>query len=103
MDAATAQQLAAAIQALAAAAAALPPPAAPAAPAAPPADPLTSPYKGGPLDLASRHRSSLFCDGAQALASKFTGKVNALQLFLPTSRQEPRRAVGTIQRMVSSR
>ena len=82
MDAATAQQLAAAIQALAAAAAALPPPPAPPAPAAPAADPLTSPYEGGPLDLASRHGSSLFCDGAQALASKFTGKVNALQLFL---------------------
>ena len=82
MDAATAQQLAAAIQALAAAAAALPPPPAPPAPAAPVADPLTSPYEGGPLDLASRHGSSLFRDGAQALASKFTGKVNALQLFL---------------------
>ena len=82
MDAATAQQLAAAIQALAAAAAALPPPPAPAAPAALAADPLTSPYEGGPLDLASRHGSSLFRDGAQALASKFTGKVNALQLFL---------------------
>ena len=79
MDAATAQQLAAAIQALAATAAALPPPPAPQAPAAPP---LTSTYKGGPLDLASRHGSSLFRDGAQALASKFTGKVNALQLFL---------------------
>ena len=67
MDAATAQQLAAAIQALAAAAAVLPPPPAPPAPAAPAPDPLTSPYKGGPLDLASRHGS---------------GKVNALQLFL---------------------
>ena len=71
MDAATAQQLAAAIQALAAAAVALPP--APPAPAAPAADPLTSPYEGGPLDLASRHGSGLFRDGAQALASKFTG------------------------------
>ena len=60
--------------------AALPP--TPPAPAAPAADPLTSPYKGGPLDLASRHRSSLFRYGALALASKFTGKVNALQLFL---------------------
>ena len=79
MDAATAQQLAAAIQALAAAAAALPPPPAPAAPAA---DLLTSPYEGDPLNLASRHRSSLFRDGAQALASKFTRKVNTLQLFL---------------------
>ena len=82
MDAATAPQLATAIQALAAAAAALPPPPAPPAPATPAADPLTSPYEGGPLDLASRHRSSLSRDGAQALASKFTGKVNALELFL---------------------
>ena len=82
MDAATAQQLATAIQALAAAAAALPPPPAPPAPAAPAADPLTSPYEGGPLDLVSWHGSSLIRDGAQALASKFTGKVNALELFL---------------------
>ena len=82
MDAATAQRLATAIQALAAAAAALPPPPAPAAPAAPAADPLTSPYEGGPLDLASPHGSSLFHDGAQALASKFTRKANALHLFL---------------------
>ena len=82
MDAATAQQLATAIQVLTAAAAALPPPPAPPAPAAPAADPLTSPYEGGPLDLASWHGSSLFCDGAQALTSKFTRKVNALQLFL---------------------
>ena len=78
MDAATTQQLATAIQALAVAAAALPPQPAPPAPAAPAADPLTSPYEGGPVVLASRHRSSLFCDGAQALISKFTGKVNAL-------------------------
>ena len=82
MDAATAQQLAAAIQALAVAAAALPPPPAPPAPTAPAADPLTSPYEGGPLDLASQHGSSLFRNGAQALTSKFTRKVNALQLFL---------------------
>ena len=82
MDVATAQQLATAIQALAAATAALPPPPAPQAPTAPAADPLTSPYEGGPLDLASWHRSSLFHDGAQALVSKFTGKVSALQLFL---------------------
>ena len=82
MDAATAQQLATAIQALAMAAAALPPPPAPPAPAAPAADPLTSPYEGDPLDLASQHRSSLFRDGAQALAFKLTGKINALQLFL---------------------
>ena len=82
MDAASAQQLATAIQALAVAAAALPPPPAPPAPAALAADPLNSPYEGGPLDLASRHGSSLFCDGALALASKLTGKVNTLQLFL---------------------
>ena len=82
MDAATAQQLAMAIQALAAAVAALPPPPAPPAPAAPAADPLTSPYEGGPLDLTSWQGSSLFHDGALALASKFTRKVNALQLFL---------------------
>ena len=82
MDAATAQQLATAIQALAAAAAVLPPPPALPAPAALATDPLTPPYEGGPLDLASQHGSSLFCDGAHALASKFTGKVNALQLFL---------------------
>ena len=50
----------------------------------PRADPLASPYEGGPLGLASQHGSSLFHDGALALAlaSKFTGKVNALQLFL---------------------
>ena len=83
MDAATAQQLAMAIQALAAAAAVLPLSPTPPARAAPAADPLTSPYEGGPLDFAFRHRSSLFRDGALALASKFTGKVNALQLFLP--------------------
>ena len=82
MDAAAAQQLTNAIQALAMAVAALPPPPAPPAPAAPAADLLTSPYEGGPLDLASQHGSSLFCDGDLALASKFTGKVNALQLFL---------------------
>ena len=85
MDAAAAQQLATAIQALAVATAALPPPPgppAPAAPAAPAADPLTSPYEGGPVDLASRHSASHFRDVALALASKFTGKVNALQLFL---------------------
>ena len=82
MDAATTQQLATAIQALAVAAAVLPPPPAPPAPAALAADPLTSPYEGGPLDLTSQHGSSLFRDGAHALTSKFTRKVNALQLFL---------------------
>ena len=44
--------------------------------------PVDFPYEKGHLDLASRHRSSQFRNGAQALASKFTGKVNALQLFL---------------------
>ena len=82
MDAAAAQQLATAIQALVMATAALPSPPAPPAPTAPAADPLTSPYEGGSLDLTSRHGSSLFRDGALALASKFTGKVNTLQLFL---------------------
>ena len=82
MDAAAAQQLATAIQALATAAAVLPPPPAPPAPAALAADPLTSPYEGGPLDLTSRHSSSLFRNGALALTSKSMGKVNALQLFL---------------------
>ena len=82
IDEATTPQLATAIQALAGAAAALPPPPAPPAPAAPAADALTSPYEGGPLDLASWHGSSLFRDGTQALVSKFTDKVNALQLFL---------------------
>ena len=82
MDAASAQQLVAAIQVLAVAAAVIPPPPAPPAPAALAADPLTSPYEGGLLDLASWHGSSLFHDGALALASKFTGKVNTLKLFL---------------------
>ena len=82
MDAAAAQQLATAIQALAVEVAALRPHTAPPAPTVPAADPLTSPYYGGPLDLTSRHGSSLFCDGARALTSKFTGNVNALQLFL---------------------
>ena len=82
MDAATAQQLATAIEAQAMAVAALPPPPAPPAPDTPAADPIMSLYKRGPLHLASWYGSSLFCDGAQALASKFTGKVNALQLFL---------------------
>ena len=59
MDAAAAQQPADAIQALATAAAAIPPPPAPPAPTALAADPLTSPYKGGPLDLASWIKSVL--------------------------------------------
>ena len=82
MDASTAQQLATAIQALAVAAAALPPRPGLPVPAALAGDALTSPYEGGPLDLASRHGLILFWDRALALASKFTGKVNSLQLFL---------------------
>ena len=82
MDAAADQQLVDAIQALATAAAALSPPPDPPAPAAAAADLPTSSYEGGPLDLASQHGSSLFHDGALDLASKFMGKVNALQLFL---------------------
>ena len=90
MDAASAQQLVAAIQVLATAVATIPPSAAPAAPAVPAADPLTSPYEGGPLDLAPRHGSSLFCDGALALASKFMGKANALQRFLTDLKTRPK-------------
>ena len=101
MDAAIAQQLAMAIQALAMAAAVLPPPPAPPAPAAPAADPLTSPYKGGPLDLTSWHGSSLFRDGALALTSKFTGKVNTLQLFLTDLKARAKTCCWTIQLMVS--
>ena len=52
------------------------------APAALDVDPLTSPYEGGPRDLASRHGSSLFRNGALTLASKFIRKVNVLQRFL---------------------
>ena len=97
MDAATAQQLATAIQALATAAAALPPPPAPLAPAAPAADPLTSPYEGGPLDLATRHGSSLFRDGLMLSRPSSLGRSMPFYSSLPTSRQEPRHAVGTIQ------
>ena len=82
MNDATAQQLAQAIQALATAAAAAPPP--PAAPAAiPPVIPdHISPYEGNALDLSSRTGTSLFQKGSEALASKFTGKVEDLHLFL---------------------
>ena len=80
MNDATAQQLAQAIQALAMAAAA--PPAAPAA-IPPPAIPdHISPYEGNALDLSSRTGTSLFQKGSEALASKFTGKVEDLHLFL---------------------
>ena len=83
MNDATAQQLAQAIQALATAAAAAPPP--PAAPAAipPPVIPdHISPYEGNALDLSSQTGTSLFQKGSEALASKFTGKVEDLHLFL---------------------
>ena len=75
--------MAQAIQALATAAAAAPPP--PAAPAAisPPVIPdHISPYEGNAIDLSSRTGTSLFQKGSEALASKFTGKVEDLHLFL---------------------
>ena len=83
MNDTTAQQLAQGIQALATAPAAAPPP--PAAPAAipPPGIPdHISPYEGNALDLSSRTGTSLFQKGSEALASKFTGKVEDLHLFL---------------------
>ena len=80
MNDATAQQLAQAIQALATAAAAAPPQ--PAAPAAIPPPDHISPYEGNALDLSSRTGTSLFQRGSEALASKFTGKVEDLHLFL---------------------
>ena len=80
MNNTTAQQLAQAIQALATPAAA--PPAAPAA-IPPPAIPdHISPYEGNALDLSSRTGTSLFQKGSEALASKFTRKVEDLHLFL---------------------
>ena len=101
MDAATVQQLVTAIQALAAAAAALPPQPAPPAPPAPAADPLTSPYEGGPLTLPlgtdqvfSMMELKLSCPSSPGRSMPFNSS-------WPTSRQEPRHAVGTIQRMVS--
>ena len=80
MNDATVQQLAQAIQALATAAAA--PPAAPAAISPPPIPDHISPYEGNALDLSSRTGTSLFQKGSEALASKFTGKVEDLHLFL---------------------
>ena len=80
MNDATAQQLAQAIQALAMAAAA--PPAVPAAIPPPPIPDHISPYKGNALDLSSRTGTSLFQKGNEALASKLTGKVEDLYLFL---------------------
>ena len=83
MNDATAQQLAQAIQALATAAAA--PPAAPAARPPPPIPDHISPYKGNTLDLFSWTGTRLFQKGSEALASKFTGKVEDLHLFLATT------------------
>ena len=80
MNDATAQQLAEAIQALATAAAA--PPAAPAAIPPPPIPDYISPYEENTLDLSSRTGTSLFQKGSEALASKVTGKVEDLHLFL---------------------
>ena len=80
MNDATAQQLAQAIKALSTAAAA--PPAAPAAIPPPPIFDHISPYEGNALDLSSWTGTSLFQKGSEALASKFTGKVEDLHLFL---------------------
>ena len=101
MDAATAQQLATAIQALAAAAAALPPPPAPQAPTPPVVDSLTSPYEGGPLDLASRHGSSLSVMELRLSRPSSPGRSTSFNSSWPTSRPEPKCAVGTIQHMAS--
>ena len=80
MNDATALQLAQAIQSLATAAAASP--TAPAAIRPPPIPDHISPYKGNALDLSSRTGTSLFQKGSEALASKFTEKVEDLHLFL---------------------
>ena len=80
MNDATAQQLAQAIQALATATAA--PPAPPAAIPPPSIPNHIFPYKGNALDLFSLTGTSLFQKGSEALASKFTGKVEDLHLFL---------------------
>ena len=80
MNDAMAQQLVQAIQALATAATA--PPAASAAIPPPPIPDHISPYEGNALDLSSGTGTSLFQKGSEALASKFTGKVEDLHLFL---------------------
>ena len=80
MNDATAQQLAQAIQALATAAAA--PPAAPAAIPPTHTPDHISPYEGNAINLSSRTGTSLFQKGSKAFASKFTGKVEDLHLFL---------------------
>ena len=81
MDNNAAQQLTPAINALAAMATAIPP-AARVPLAAPPPPPLASRYEGGVLNLTSCRGSSLFHDCCATLDSKFTSKVDALQLFL---------------------
>ena len=101
MDAATAQQLAAAIQALAAAAA-LPPPAPP-APAAPAADPLTSPTREVPLTLPLGTGQVSFAMELRLSCPSSPGRSTPFNSSWPTSRQEPRHAIGTIQLMLSSR
>ena len=103
MDAATAQQLAAAIQALAAAAAALPPPPAPPAPAAPEADPLTSPTREVPLTLPLSTGQVNSQMELRLSHPSSPGRSMPFNSSWPTSRQEPRHAVGTIQHMVSLR
>ena len=80
MNDATAQQLAQAIQAPATAAAA--PTADPTAIPPLPIPDHISPYEGNALDLSSRTGTSLFQKDSKALASKFTGKVEDLHLFL---------------------
>ena len=80
MNDTAAQQLMQAIQTLVTATAA--PPAAPAAIPPPAIHDHISPYEGNALDLSSQTGTSLFQKGSEALASKFTGKVEDLHLFL---------------------
>ena len=80
MNDATAQQLAQAIQALATATAASP--AAPAAISPLPIPDHISSYERNALDLSSWTGTSLFQKGSEALAFKFTGKVEDLHLFM---------------------
>ena len=101
MDAATTQQLATAIQALAAAAAALPPPPAPPPPAAPAADPLTSPTREVPLTSPLGTGQVSFVMELMLSLPSSLGRSMPFNSSLPTSRQEPRCAVGTIQHMAS--
>ena len=97
MDAAAAQQLATAIQA----AAVLSPPPAPPAPAALAADPLTSPTREVPLILPLGTGQVSFAMELLLLPPSSWGRSTPFNSSLLTSRQEPRRAAGTIQLMVS--